>query len=343
MPAVRTIEWGEGAVRMIDQTALPGELVYYEARTVEDVALAIEALKIRGAPAIGVAAAFGMALAAINNREQARLGLELGQARDRLARTRPTAVNLFWALDRMREAEERLEASGADIVSGLVAEAQAVLREDLETNRALGRHGAELLPDEGGVLTHCNAGALATGGYGTALGVIRAAVERGKRIHVWVDETRPVLQGARLTAWELAQEGIPHTLISDNAAATLMRGGQVDCVIVGADRIAANGDVANKIGTYAVALAANHHRVPFYVAAPVSTVDLRTACGDEIVVEQRGAEEVTCLAGKRIAPANTEVWNPAFDVTPNVLVRAIVTERGVVQPPYKRRIAELLG
>ena len=321
-PIPPTIEWHEGRVRMIDQRRLPGELVLLEAATVEELCAAIRDLAVRGAPALGVAGAMGVALAA-------EAGLDLDDAAAAICATRPTAVNLAWGVHRARAAADP------------VAEAQAVAVEDVARNRRLGAHGAVLVPVGGRVLTHCNAGALACAGYGTALGVIRAAHEQGRAPTVWVDETRPVLQGARLTAWELDRLGIPATLVADGMAAGLMAAGDVDCVVVGADRIAANGDVANKVGTYGVAVLAAHFHIPFYVAAPTSTVDPDCPSGAHIPIEQRPPEEVTMLAGQRIAPAGMAVDNRAFDVTPAALVTAIVTEEGVARPPYAESLAAL--
>jgi methylthioribose-1-phosphate isomerase len=301
------------------------------------VADCIRSLVVRGAPAIGVAAAFGVALAARQSgaRDYEGLLADLEEAIKGLGATRPTAVNLFWALERMR----RLILAGRgrpldEIRAGLLAEAQAILDEDLAANRAMGAHGAALVPAGARILTHCNAGALATAGYGTAVGVIRAAHAQGKVALVWVDETRPVLQGSRLTAWEMVKEGIPHRLISDVAAASVMQSGQVDLVVTGADRIAANGDTANKIGTYGVAVLARHHGIPFYVAAPFSTIDPAIASGASIVIEERDPAEVRSLGGRQTAPAESPVFNPAFDVTPAELIAAIITERGVYRPPY---------
>ncbi len=321
-PIPPTIEWRDGRVRMIDQRLLPGRLAMLEAATVEELCVAIRELAVRGAPALGVAGAMGVALAAA-------AGLDLDQAAAAICATRPTAVNLAWGVARARAAADP------------VAEAQAVAAEDVARNRRLGAHGATLLPVGGRVLTHCNAGALACAGYGTALGVIRAAHEQGRAPKVWVDETRPVLQGARLTAWELDRLGIPATLVADGMAAGLMAAGEVDCVVVGADRIAANGDVANKVGTYGVAVLAAYHGVPFYVAAPTSTIDLACPSGAAIPIEQRAAEEVTMVAGHRIAPEGVAVDNRAFDVTPAALVTAIVTEEGVARPSYAESLAAL--
>ncbi len=333
---------------LLDQRRLPEREEYLVCASVEEVARAIETLAVRGAPAIGCAAAFGVALAARASqaRDGAALGREVEAAAARLAATRPTAVNLFWALERMRR---RLAtalvvpgASPAQLRAALLAEAEGILTEDVAACRALGRHGAALVPDGARILTHCNAGALATGGYGTALGVVRAAVEAGRRVSVLADETRPYLQGARLTAWELAKDGIPVAVVTDGMPAHLMRRGEVDLVIVGADRVAANGDVANKIGTYGLALLARAHDVPFYVAAPCSTIDLETAEGDAIPIEERGRDEVARIAGAMVVPDGVPVRHPAFDVTPAALVTALVTERGVLRAPDRDSLAALL-
>jgi methylthioribose-1-phosphate isomerase len=307
-----TIEWDDGRVRLIDQRRLPEELAFLECRTTDELCDAIRTLAIRGAPALGAAGAMGVALAAAQ-------GEPLEDAARRLKATRPTAVNLAWGVERGLAADDP------------AAEAVAVASEDVERNRRLGAHGAALLPEDSRVLTHCNTGSLACVGYGTALGVIRAAHERGRRPSVWVDETRPVLQGSRLTAWELQQLGIPCTLVADAMAGTLMASSEVDAVIVGADRIAANGDVANKIGTYGLAVLAGYHGIPFYVAAPVSTFDPETPDGASIPVERRSGEELTVVGGQRLAPAGVEVENRAFDVTPAELVTAYVTEEGVTR------------
>jgi methylthioribose-1-phosphate isomerase len=326
---------------MIDQTKLPREKAYVRCRTYEEVAEAIVTMVIRGAPAIGVAAAMGVALG-VARADPARLDEEFHRICARLAGTRPTAVNLFWAIDRMKRLYASLEGQPiARIREAMAAEAQLVKAEDIESNRAMGRHGAPLVPDGKTVLTHCNAGALATAGYGTALGVIRAAREAGKNIDVFADETRPFLQGARLTAWELQEDGIPTTLITDNMAGYFMRQGRIGCVVVGADRIAANGDVANKIGTYSVAVLAKENGVPFYVAAPISTLDLTLASGDAIPIEQRPAREVTEVFGVPVAPEGVAVENPAFDVTPARYVTAIITERGVARAPFEASLREL--
>ena len=323
---------------MLDQTLLPGHEIERAYTRWEDVAEAIRTLVVRGAPAIGVAAAFGVVLAARESRATSTDALiaDLETAVKGLAATRPTAVNLFWALDRMRRAAETLRTRPvAEARARLAAEAEAILAEDLAANRALGDHGAELVPANARILTHCNAGALATAGYGTALGVVRSAHARGKLSLLWVDETRPVMQGSRLTAWECVREGIPHRLIADVAAASVMARGEVDLVVTGADRIAANGDTANKIGTYALAVLAQHHGVPFYIAAPFSTIDPTLASGAEIPIEERDAREVRHVGPQSTAPESSPVYNPAFDVTPAALIAAIITERGIFRPPYR--------
>src|SRR5437773_5499873 len=342
---IQTLEWTDKGVRFIDQTKLPTEEVYVNCKTHEQVADVIRNMVVRGAPAIGVAAAMGIALAVKNSQAESAgdLKRDFDQACDVISKTRPTAVNLFWAIRRMQEKFERIRIRPIpQIKQTLIEEAQHMHAEDIAANQAMGRHGATLMPSEGGVLTHCNAGALATAGYGTALGVIRAAVEHGKKIHVYADETRPFLQGSRLTAWELMKDGIPTTVISDNMSGAMMRQGKIGAVIVGADRIAANGDVANKIGTYTVAVLAKEHGIPFYVAAPISTVDLETPDGSKIPIEQRNPAEVTHIAGKAITPAGVQVENPAFDVTPARLVTAIVTERGLAKAPYEQSLAGLV-
>ncbi len=340
---VETIEWTRDGVVMIDQRRLPLTEEYVTCRNYEEVAAAIRDMVIRGAPAIGVAAAMGFALGVLHA-EESNLDAQVQQISDILSRTRPTAVNLFWALDRMRKLYETLRGRPiAEIRDRLIAEAQQIRLEDIAINQAIGRHGADLVPDGNTVLTHCNAGALATAGYGTALGVIRAAVESGKKVDVFADETRPFLQGARLTVWELQQDHIPATLITDNMAGHFLKSGRIGCVVVGADRIAANGDVANKIGTYSVAVLAKENNVPFYVAAPISTLDLTLASGDQIPIERRPDAEVTHVFGTAVAPAGTAVENPAFDVTPNRYVTAIITERGVARQPYNHSLRELCG
>ena len=334
-----TIAWEDGEVVMIDQRKLPSSEVYVRCRTGRDVAKAIRTMVIRGAPAIGVAAAMGVALELRRSTATGttQLATEFYRTCDLLVATRPTAVNLFWAIERMKRVfagAMRAGQSTDELTATIIAEAARVHDEDVASCRALGQHGAEVGPDEGRVLTHCNAGALATGGYGSALGVVRAAVEAGKRVVVYADETRPFLQGARLTAWELLRDGIETTVITDGMVGALMQSGRVDLVVVGADRIAANGDVANKIGTYTVAVLAREHDVPFYVAAPVSTIDLTTPDGSGIPIEERDAREVTHLGALQLTPDGTRVWNPAFDVTPARLVAGIITERGICRPPF---------
>jgi methylthioribose-1-phosphate isomerase len=336
--AIVPVRWAGDHLQLIDQTRLPTAEVTGEYRRWEEVADAIRALVVRGAPAIGVAAAFGVVLAARQSpaTSAAALLADLDVAIKGLAATRPTAVNLFWALERMRRTALAARAAGVDQVRArLLEEAQAILDEDLAANQAMGAHGAALVPAGARILTHCNAGALATAGYGTALGVVRAAHAQGKVALVWVDETRPVMQGSRLTAWECVREGVPHRLIADTVAASLMARGEVDLVVTGADRIAANGDTANKIGTYALAVLARHHGVPFYVAAPSPTIDPSLPSGALIPIEERDAAEVRRVAGQATAPAASPVYNPAFDVTPGDLITAIVTERGVFRPPYR--------
>ncbi|MGQ9557283.1 MAG: S-methyl-5-thioribose-1-phosphate isomerase [Desulfurispora sp.] len=343
---METMRWQDDCLVLLDQTLLPGEVRYIQCRDVDTVCAAIRRLAVRGAPAIGAAAAYGLALGArsLDCADSQSFLSRVREIADRLAATRPTAVNLHWALRRLLDKmTAALPATPQQLKELLLAEARAIYDEDYRANQAMGRHGAELLPEQAGVLTHCNAGALATAGFGTALGVIRAAHQQGKKIHVYADETRPLLQGARLTTWELLQEGIPVTLLTDNMAGYLMALGKVDAVIVGADRITRNGDVANKIGTYSVAVLAREHGIPFYVAAPLSTIDLSLASGQEIPIEQRAPEEVTCIGGVRVAPAGVEVWNPAFDVTPARLVTAIITERGVYRPPYTETLPALFA
>lgn len=333
MKTVKAVEWiaGEGALKLLDQRALPGREAYVVCRSVEDAALAIENMTVRGAPAIGIAAAYGVVLAG-GGRGAVSAALE------RLARTRPTAVNLFGALKRMRAVFESASSlDGAALADRLLDEAVRIHEADIEANRRMGAYGADLLPQDAVVLTHCNAGAIATGGHGTALGILRSAREAGKMVRVFADETRPLLQGARLTVWELARDGFEVTLITDGMAGALMRTRCVDAVIVGADRIAANGDTANKIGTYGLAVLAAAHGVPFYVAAPWSTFDLSLPDGSGIPIEERSEEEMRVLLGGQRVPDAVRVWNPAFDVTPARCITAIVTERGVFRPPYKFR------
>jgi methylthioribose-1-phosphate isomerase len=341
---IKVIEWISGKIRLLDQTRLPWEEVYLELEDYSQVASAIKDMRVRGAPAIGVAAAYGMALGAqgIEAASKEEFMAKLGAVSQALSVTRPTAVNLFWALERMKRAAEAVE-DVAQIKAALIKEAQKLEVENEEADRKLSKYGAELINDGFTILTHCNTGALATAGYGTALGVIKAAKEQGKNIHVLATETRPLLQGARLTTWELASEGIPFTLIADTMTGYFLSRGGIDCVIVGADRIAANGDVANKIGTYNIAVLAMENGVPFYVAAPSSSIDLSLPSGDEIPIEERSAEEVARIEGIPIAPVGVEVANPAFDITPHLYITAIITERGVVREPYEIRLKKVLS
>lgn len=340
---VETIRWTADGVVMIDQTRLPREERYVTCTTYEEVAEAIRSMVIRGAPAIGVAAAMGIALGVLPA-GPTDLDAHFEMICKTLARTRPTAVNLFWAIDRMKRvyAESRTLPL-VQLRERLITEAQQIRLEDIAINQAIGRNGAPLVPDGKTVLTHCNAGALATAGYGTALGVIRAAVTAGKKIDVFADETRPFLQGSRLTVWELQQDDIPATLITDNMAGHFLKSGRIGCVVVGADRIAANGDVANKVGTYSVAVLAKENSIPFFVAAPISTLDLTLHSGDQIPIEQRAAAEVTHVFGVPVAPEGTLVQNPAFDVTPSRYVTAIITERGVARAPYETSLRGLVS
>ena len=345
---IKTVEWTDEGVRMLDQRILPTEEKYLMLRSYEEVADAIKKMVVRGAPAIGVSAAMGLALGASQSvgTSIADLEFDFDYMCEVMSQTRPTAVNLFWAIERMRAAFRSAKAETEDVEEAkkrLVTEAKAIYKEDLEANRRLGRFGGELIPDGSTVLTHCNAGALATAGdYGTALGVIRGARDAGKRIAVIADETRPFLQGARLTAWELAKDEIPVTLITDNMAGHVMKQGKVDAVVVGADRIAANGDAANKIGTYMVAVLARQHDIPFYVAAPISTLDLTLSTGDEIPIEERDRREVTHMREYQLAPDGIDVQNPAFDVTPNELIAAIITDKGVARQPYTESLRKLV-
>jgi methylthioribose-1-phosphate isomerase len=334
---LRTVAWDNGKVKMIDQLRLPQELVILEYTDYRGVADAIKSMKIRGAPAIGAAAAFGLALAAAHCSGESRAAViaEFSRAAEVLGQTRPTAVNLFWAIKRMcAVAYDRRWTTKSQVVEAIVREAQHIADEDVETNKRMGAHGAVLIKDGANILTHCNAGALATVDYGTALGVVRAAHEQGKHVHVWVDETRPYLQGARLTTWELVQLGISCTLITDNMAGHFMSRGQVDLILVGADRIAANGDVANKIGTYSVAVLAQENGVPFYTVAPTSTVDLSITSGASIPIEERDSDEVTRFRGIPVAAEGVQAAHPAFDVTPQRYVTGIITETGIVYPPF---------
>jgi methylthioribose-1-phosphate isomerase len=344
---IKTIEWTDEGVRMLDQRLLPTEEKYLMLRSYEEVAEAIKKMVIRGAPAIGVAAAMGLALGASQS-----VGASVADLEDDfdymckvMSATRPTAVNLFWAIERMRQRflkEKAVTQDPLEIKARLIEEARNIFREDLEANRALGRFGGELLSDGDTVLTHCNAGALATAGdYGTALGVIRGAIDAGKHIAVFADETRPFLQGLRLTAWELAKDNIPVTVITDNMAGHIMKSGKINAVVVGADRIAGNGDAANKIGTYMVAVLARKHNIPFYVAAPISTLDLSLKSGDEIPIEEREQREVTHIKDNQLAPDGVAVRNPAFDVTPNDLITAIITDRGIARAPYVESLRAL--
>ena len=338
-----TVEWQDGAVVMLDQRLLPTKEIYRTYRDYRAVAKGIRDMVVRGAPAIGVAAAMGVALGArqLKKIDDASEFARLCQV---FAATRPTAVNLFWAIERMQRVYRRVAKRGVDTIrQALKREALKMHAEDIAANRRMGRYGAALIPKGATILTHCNAGALATAGYGTALGVIRAAWEQKKKISVFVPETRPFLQGARLTAWELQKEGIPATLITDNMVGHFMQQGKIDCVIVGTDRTAANGDVANKIGTYTSAVLADRHNVPFYVAAPTSSIDLACPTGKQIPIEERSSREVTHVFGKQVAPSNMRVANPAFDVTPHELVTAIVTEKGVVRDPFQKTLPKLIG
>src|SRR5215510_4957136 len=343
-----TIAREDGVIVMIDQRKLPAQEIYVRCKTAAEVAKAIRTMVIRGAPAIGVAAAMGIAIGMRKSKATGtqKFAAEFQNICEMMAATRPTAVNLFWAIDRMKRTFAAAAQAGDSvdqIKDRLDREAELIHDEDVASCRAMGAFGAEVVPADARVLTHCNAGALATAGYGTALGVIRGAVEKGKRVAVFADETRPFLQGARLTAWELVRDGIDTTVITDNMSGALMRQGKVDLVVVGADRIAANGDTANKIGTYTVAVLAREHRVPFYVAAPLSTIDLETPDGDHIPIEERAAKEVTHVAGSQLAPDGAQIWNPAFDVTPHHLIAGIITERGIFRAPYLESLARAFG
>ncbi len=342
---IRTIEWSDSGVVMLDQRLLPAEEIYNIYTNHTGVAEAIRTMVVRGAPAIGIAAAMGIALGMKNANPENLSDPDTLFERicADIKATRPTAVNLFWAIERMKAVYEKTRPQGIQAVqSALIRESLEMHSEDVEANRSMGRLGQELIPQKARILTHCNAGALATAGYGTALGVIRAAVEAGKQVHVFADETRPFLQGARLTAWELQKDNIPVTVITDNMAGHFLQKGKIDCVVVGADRIAANGDVANKIGTYSVAVLAKENNVPFFVAAPVSTLDLAIPDGGHIQIEERDPEEVRSIKGIPVTPANTSVANPAFDVTPNRYVHAIITNRGIARPPFQESLRELV-
>ncbi len=341
---MRPLEYENGVLKLIDQTKLPTENITFECKTYNDAAIAIKDMIVRGAPAIGVTAAYGIAIGAnaINTDSKEVFFEELDKICHTLKNTRPTAVNLFWAIDRIYIAAAiNKDKKISEIKSIIENEAKKMDIEDVDTNNSIGKNGNCLIEPNWTILTHCNAGALATCDYGTALGVIRAAHESGKNIKVFADETRPYLQGARLTAWELKEDGIPVTLICDNMAGHYMKAGNINCVIVGADRIAANADTANKIGTYSVAVLAKENNIPFYVAAPVSTIDLNTKTGDEIPIEQRNSKEVTHIKGIQIAPEGIEILNPAFDVTPSKYITAIITEKGVVYPPFEENLAKL--
>ncbi len=327
-----TLKWEGDFLLILDQRRIPHKAEFLECRDHEEVAQAIKSMAVRGAPAIGIAAAYGVVLG-VKKLSLSSIDLII----DVLSKTRPTAVNLFWALERMRE-----RAKTATSWEDLLEEAKKIHEEDIRANKKMGEYGADLVPDNAGILTHCNAGALATGGFGTALGVIRSAVLKGKKVKVYADETRPVLQGARLTTWELMMDNIDVTLITDNMAGYLMSKREIDLVIVGADRIAANGDVANKIGTYSLAVLANHHGIPFYVAAPVSTIDINIPSGKDIPIEERNPKEVVEIAGVRIAPEGVKVFNPAFDITPAELVSAIITEKGVLRPPFREELLRIV-
>src|SRR5947209_6992908 len=346
---IKTVEWTNEGVLMLDERLLPNEEKYLTLRSYEEVADAIKKMVVRGAPAIGVSAAMGLALGASQSvgTSVADLDYDFDFMCKVMEATRPTAVNLFWAIERMRRALAKAKAETSEVEEvkqRLVNEALAIFQEDIDSNRALGRFGADLIPDGATVLTHCNAGALATAGdYGTALGVIRGAIDAGKRVAVIADETRPFLQGSRLTAWELSKDKIPVTIITDNMAGHVMKQGKVDCVIVGADRIAANGDTGNKIGTYMVAVLANQHQIPFYVAAPISTIDLAIDSGEEIPIEERDSKEVTHVRDHQLAPEGVDVHNFAFDITPNELIAAIITDRGVARSPYTESLAGLVA
>lgn len=338
---MRTIEWKEGTVFLIDQRKLPLEYKIINCSTYQEVAEAIKKMKIRGAPVIGVAAAFGLALAAYSSKADTyeKFNLDMQKAKTFLALTRPTAVNLFWALGRiMNIINFKKDIDLYKLKDIILQEAKNIAREDMEVNKAIGKYGVSLIKDGDNIITHCNAGALATVDHGTALGVIRAAFKEGKKIHVYVDETRPVLQGARLTAWELMQEKIPFTLIADNVAGFLMSQKKINLVIVGADRIARNGDLVNKIGTYSLSVLARENKIPFYVAAPISTIDVSLRSGKEIPIEERDPREVTHILGKQIAPTGIKAFNPAFDLTPNGFVEAIITEKGIIRKPFEENI-----
>jgi methylthioribose-1-phosphate isomerase len=342
----KTIEWKKDRVRLLDQRKLPQEVQYVDCKDASSVAQAIRSMAIRGAPAIGVAAAMGIALGAkkIQSHQPGVFLKTIEKIFDQMKQTRPTAINLFWAVDRMKKISDQARSYSVDeIKAKLEEEALRIFQEDIGFNRKIGENGKILIQNGDGVLTHCNAGGLATAGYGTALGVMHAAWAEGKRFHVYVDETRPLLQGARLTAWELIQEKITATVLTDSMAAWLMKRGKINIVIVGADRISSNGDTANKIGTYGLAVLASWHRLPFYVAAPTSTLDLNLVSGEDIPIEERALEEVTHIRGKPITPKGIKVFNPAFDVTPHSLIQGIITEKGIVRKPFERKLRKMKG
>lgn len=340
---MKCIYWKDDHIDIIDQTKLPSQLEWISCHDINTLGEAIKRLSIRGAPALGIAAGMGIALAAVSSKNDGldNLKAELAEVRDYIASTRPTAVNLFWALDRMMKIVKSFGGDVAELKKVLESEALEIAREDEAMCKAIGDNGADLVEEGWNILTHCNAGFLATGDYGTALGVIRSAHRQGKKIHVYVDETRPLLQGARLTAWELAQEKIPYTLIADNMAGYLMKQGKINMVVTGADRVTASGDAANKIGTYSVAVLARYHKVPFYIAAPFSTIDMSIKSGADIIIEQRKPEELVRFQGVQSAPLDSNVYNPAFDVTPHEIITAIITEKGVIHPPYRKGLEEM--
>lgn len=343
MMNIKCIEWKSDHIELIDQTKLPEKLEYIRCYDVKTLGDAIKKLSIRGAPALGIAAAMGLALTAMKSDAKTPKELlpELWKTRFHIAQTRPTAVNLFWAMDRMMNVAQNFEGSINELKAALLREAGDIAREDEEMCKTIGNNGAKVVKDGWNILHHCNTGFLATGDYGTALGVIRSAHRQGKKIHVWVDETRPLLQGSRLTAWELSQDGIPYTVIADNMAASLMQQGKVDMVVLGADRITASGDVANKIGTYSLAALAKFHKIPFYSAAPFSTIDMTIKTGDEIKIEQRNKEEILYFQGVQSAPLEAQVYNPAFDVTPHELITGIITESGIIEPPFDENLKKM--
>jgi len=342
---IQPLQWKNDRVFLLDQRILPEKELYLECRTYQDVAHAIKCMVVRGAPAVGIAAAMGIALGvrAIPEKNKKEFLSQFDKICNTVASTRPTAVNLFWAIEKMKKlVYQNLRASLKVLSLLLKKEALKILKEDIESNKRMGKYGSKLIKNGATILTHCNAGALATGGYGTALGVIRAAKAQGKKVQVIADETRPFLQGARLTAWELKKDGIPVTVITDNMAAFMMQQKRIDAIIVGADRIAANGDTANKIGTYSLAILANEHKIPFYVAAPLSTIDFNLKTGREIPIEERDKKEVSHIGGKRMVPQGVSIWNPAFDVTPNRFITAIITDYGVVKKPYQKNLKKLV-